>query len=80
MIFRFQGDLNSALKDFSSAIDINPNYAWAWAYRSVISVLMKNYEGAWNDLMRAIALDPFITTRAGSPMKSMNNNGEDNPE
>lgn len=47
-------DLESALQDFSKALEINPNYALAYQYRGNSHFISGNYDRAISDLKKAL--------------------------
>ena len=52
------GDYEGAIKDFTSAIELNPYYAGAYNDRGIAKRLSGDYEGAVEDLSKAIELNP----------------------
>ena len=53
-----KGDCASAIEDFTRAIEIKPEYAQAYYFRSFCYQKAKDYENAWADLEKAIFLRP----------------------
>jgi tetratricopeptide (TPR) repeat protein len=54
-----KGDYQGALDDYNHAIQLDPNYARAYANRGGLKILVfKDYQGALVDLNRAIQVDP----------------------
>lgn len=54
-----KGDYQGALVDYNHAIQLDPNYATAYANRGGLKILaFKDYQGALVDLNRAIQVDP----------------------
>ncbi len=51
-------DLTRALGHFTTAIQLNTNYAAAYSQRGVVALTLGNKEGAKRDYDRAIELDP----------------------
>lgn len=51
-------DYESAIEDFTKAIEVNPKYADAFDYRGKAKAEMSDYSGAIADLNRAIELKP----------------------
>lgn len=51
------GKLDSAFRDFSGAISINPDYAFAWHNRGVVRMQRQDYPGAIADFTKAVSLD-----------------------
>lgn len=58
MILIHQGDLEQALKEFNSAIELEPNFPAAVANRGVAHLKLKNYGRALDDLNRAVGMEP----------------------
>ncbi len=55
--YRLNGQLEEALKDLDSAVQLLPGDSRTIARRSIVYILMKNYEKALADLDQALALD-----------------------
>lgn len=53
-----QGDLERAVKEFSSAIEIEPVFPAAMANRGVAQLKLKNYGRSLDDMNRAIGMEP----------------------
>ncbi len=53
-----------SLMDFTRAIELDPDYAWAMAQRGITYRDMERYEEALSDLARAIELDPDYAWRS----------------
>jgi len=51
-------DPQGALKDFSKAIELNPEYTMAYNNRGIIKGSMQDYEGALKDFEKAVELEP----------------------
>jgi len=52
-----KGDLDDAIKDFTSALDRNPNYADAFKNRGIARHMMGDYDAAIADFNRALRLN-----------------------
>ena len=52
------GNCRQAVRDYTKAITLNPNYAQAYNNRAYTSMRMRNYKDALPDLDKAIALNP----------------------
>ncbi len=52
-----RGDLDDAVKDFTSALDRNPNYADAFKNRGIARHMQGDYDGAIADFNRALRLN-----------------------
>ena len=50
-------DYQRAIEVYNKAIEINPNFAKAYAERGSVKVLIKDYKGGIQDLNKAIELD-----------------------
>jgi tetratricopeptide (TPR) repeat protein len=63
-----QGDIRSALKHYSKAIESDTTYAQAWAVRGTTYLNDMQYDKAIADLNKALQLEPYmekaLTTRA----------------
>ncbi|GHV27535.1 hypothetical protein AGMMS4952_09360 [Spirochaetia bacterium] len=59
--YRENQDYCMAIKNFSQAIEIDPNYAIAYYLRGVTYCLKDDYDHAITDLKYAIRIDPTIT-------------------
>ena len=57
MLFRSLQDYENAIKDFSSAIGINPYYSKAWSNRGLTKEKLNDLQGAIRDYSKAIAID-----------------------
>ena len=56
---RDEGDYYGAISDYNKAIEINPNYAFAYYNRGNIKGRdLEDYSGALSDLNQAIEIDP----------------------
>ena len=53
-----EGDFSGAIQDYSKAIDLNPNYAFAYFTRCISYAALKQYERAIQDYDKAIELNP----------------------
>ncbi len=51
-------DMQGALKDFTRAIELNPEYTMAYNNRGIIKGSMQDFEGALQDFNKAVELDP----------------------
>jgi tetratricopeptide (TPR) repeat protein len=60
VIYKAQGKLEEALKDYNVAIDINPLSAEAYSNRGNLLLSMKRYEDALTDLNAAVRLNPQL--------------------
>lgn len=58
MVLIHQGDIEQALKEFNSAIELEPNFPAAVANRGVAHLKLKNYGRALDDLNRAVGMEP----------------------
>jgi tetratricopeptide (TPR) repeat protein len=56
--YRKLGEIIEAFTDFSKAVELNPNYAWAQTERAEISVLRKEWEVAIQAATEAIRVNP----------------------
>ncbi|MFQ5442657.1 MAG: tetratricopeptide repeat protein [Thermodesulfobacteriota bacterium] len=54
----FDREYDRAISDFSSAIEINPDYAEAYYRRGCTYNKTKDYDKALSDLTRAVEIDP----------------------
>jgi tetratricopeptide (TPR) repeat protein len=63
-------DYQQAIADFNSALDLKPNYAWAYGSRGLTYHLLKDYQQAIADFDRAIELNPEYTWAYGSRGRS----------
>jgi tetratricopeptide (TPR) repeat protein len=55
------GDIDGALTDYASVLDVDPRNATALYNRSVMHVAAGDYEAAVNDLDRLIDAHPAVT-------------------
>jgi S1-C subfamily serine protease/Flp pilus assembly protein TadD len=55
-----QEDAQKAISDFDQALQLDPNYARAWAWRGIVNGGMDNFDQAISDLSRAIRIDPKL--------------------
>lgn len=53
-----QKQYENALKEFTRAIEIHPQYATAYANRGLVYMQQKKYNKALDDLNKAVKLDP----------------------
>jgi tetratricopeptide (TPR) repeat protein len=60
MIWAQKGENDIALRDFSEAIQLDPNNKWAYLNRGVALKAKKEYDNAISDFNEAIRLDPKI--------------------
>lgn len=51
-------EYDNALKEFTRAIEIHPQYAAAYANRGLVYMQQKKYNKALDDLKKAVELDP----------------------
>ena len=51
-------DREGAIADFTKAIQLKPNYVYAYSNRGVAKKDLKDYQGALEDFTKAIELDP----------------------
>ena len=58
MVHVQQGNLDLAIKEFSSAIDAAPKYAAAFSNRGVAQLRQKNFGRALDDFKKAVELEP----------------------
>lgn len=58
MILIHQGDLEQAIKELNSAIELEPQFPAAVANRGVAHLKLKNYGRALDDLNRAVGMEP----------------------
>ena len=56
------GDYLGALKDFSIAVDSNPNYGNVYGCRASVKMILHDYQGAIDDLTKAIEKIPNDAT------------------
>jgi tetratricopeptide (TPR) repeat protein len=56
--FRTRGDWVTAIEEYTQAIRIDPNYAWAYIYRGWVYNEKGDYDRAIADLTQAIRLVP----------------------
>ena len=54
-------DFYGAIADYTKAIELNPNYAFAYRERGYSKHYLKNYSGAISDYTKAIELNPNYT-------------------
>ena len=52
------GNYQEAIKDFSSAIDLNPNHDEAYRNRGLIKMYLLAYRDAESDLSKALEINP----------------------
>ena len=52
------GELNLARRQFETAIQLNPDYAEAYAYLGYIQGQLGEYEAGWDNLVEAVTLEP----------------------
>jgi len=55
------GDFTGAIKDYTAAIELNPDYAMAYFNRALTKRKIEDYEGALEDYSKAIEIVPFYT-------------------
>ena len=55
-----QGNFTQAISDFTRAIEINPNYAEAYAGRAITYLYEKEYDKTWADVHKAEGLGYVI--------------------
>lgn len=64
------GDYRGAIQDFSKAIELNPNNAYAYMRRGFVKIKLVDQRGAIQDFNKAVELSPsnsiFYTARAAS--------------
>lgn len=64
------GDYRGAIQDFSKAIELNPNDAYAYMLRGFTKIKLADQQGAIQDFNKAVELSPsnsiFYTARAAS--------------
>jgi Tfp pilus assembly protein PilF len=53
------GDIQGAIKDFSSEIELMPTHLMGYVNRAIAFGELKNYQAAINDLSVAIQIDPL---------------------
>jgi tetratricopeptide (TPR) repeat protein len=51
-----QGDYAGAIKDYSKAIEINPEYGAAYAGRGLVKIFLGQNNDGWSDLSKASEL------------------------
>src|ERR1700744_5326795 len=56
--YKNTGQLDAAIKDYSSALKINPKYREAYWSRAIIYGAVKNMRGSISDYKKALALTP----------------------
>jgi len=59
--FGKSGKYEKAIECFDKAIELNPNFAWAYNNRGTAHYYLKEYEKAVEDYNKAIELDPKDT-------------------
>lgn len=62
MVYRRLLRYEEAVADFNRAIELKPDYAWAYAYRGVMCSIANRYAEAVVEFDRAIALDETIVS------------------
>ncbi|MCB9772038.1 MAG: tetratricopeptide repeat protein [Candidatus Omnitrophica bacterium] len=58
LAYKDKGDLKTALRDYTKAIIILPNYDFALTNRGIVHKELGMFEEAWNDHSQAIAVNP----------------------
>jgi Flp pilus assembly protein TadD len=51
-------DYNGAISDFSTVIDLEPNYSGAYTNRGLSKININDFSGALDDLNKVIEIDP----------------------
>ena len=55
----YKYDWNGCLKALEKSIEINPNFAEAYAMLAHYSMILNNWDRAWDHIDQALSLDPF---------------------
>ena len=78
-----KGDLDRAIKNFTKAIEFNPNNGEAYNNRGITLIRKKDFKGAIADFTKAIGIDPkndqFYFNRANARKWSQDDNGSRPP-
>lgn len=66
-IYRYNYNFDEAISDYNKALQINPNFDFAYQGRAKINYLKSNYSQAITDLTKAIKAVPFGKDISGNP-------------
>ena len=71
-------DFYGAIADYTKAIEIDPNYDLAYAFRGVSKYYLEDYYGAIADYTKAIEIDPDFDYAYGSRANAKRALGDSN--